>query len=100
MNWLDLLAVQGTLKSLLQHHSVKASILQHSAFLIVQLSGLGLVYFNPWELKAFLYTRGRISSEAVHVMCTGTVLKRAYLLFDCKKVISLCSCLAGQILIC
>ena len=38
MNWLDLLAVQGTLKSLLQHRSSKASILQHSAFFIVQLS--------------------------------------------------------------
>ena len=38
MDWLDLLAVQGTLKSLLQHHSSKASILQHSAFFIIQLS--------------------------------------------------------------
>ena len=38
MDWLDLLAVQGTLKSLLQHHSSKASILQHSAFFMVQLS--------------------------------------------------------------
>ena len=38
MDWFDLLAVQGTLKSLLQHHSTKASILQCSAFFIVQLS--------------------------------------------------------------
>ena len=38
MDWLDLLAAQGTLKSLLQHHSLKASILQCSAFFIVQLS--------------------------------------------------------------
>ena len=38
MDWLDLLAVQGTLKSLLQHHSSKASILQHSAFFTVQRS--------------------------------------------------------------
>ena len=38
MDWLDLLAVQGTLKSLLQHHTSKASILLHSAFFIVQLS--------------------------------------------------------------
>ena len=38
MDWLDLLAVQGTLKSLPQHHSSKASILRHSAFFIVQLS--------------------------------------------------------------
>ena len=38
MDWLDLLAVQGTLKSLLQHHSSKASVLQGSAFFMVQLS--------------------------------------------------------------
>ena len=38
IDWLDLFAVQGTLKSLLQHHSSKASILQHSAFFTVQLS--------------------------------------------------------------
>ena len=38
MDWLDLLEVQGTLKSLLQHHSSKASILRHSAFFIVQLT--------------------------------------------------------------
>ena len=38
MDWLDLLAVQGTLKSLLQHHNSKASVLRHSAFFIVQLS--------------------------------------------------------------
>ena len=42
MDWLDLLAVQGTLKSLLQHHSSKASILRHSAFFIVQLSHPGM----------------------------------------------------------
>ena len=40
MDWLDLLAVQGTLKSLLQHYSSKASIFRHSAFFIVQLSHL------------------------------------------------------------
>ena len=40
IDWFDLLTVQGTLKSLLQHHSSKASILQRSAFLMVQLSHL------------------------------------------------------------
>ena len=44
MDWLDVLVVQGTRKSLLQHHSSKASILQHSAFFIVQLS-------HTWSLK-------------------------------------------------
>ena len=40
MDWLDLLAVQGTLKSLLQHHSLKTSVLQHSVFFMVQLAHL------------------------------------------------------------
>ena len=40
IDWFDILAVQGTLKSLLQHHNLKASILRHSAFFMVQLSHL------------------------------------------------------------
>ena len=46
MDWLDLLAVQGTLKSLLQHHSSKASVFQHSAFFTVQLSHLWIISTN------------------------------------------------------
>ena len=49
MDWLDLLAVQGTLKSLLQHHSSKVSILWHSAFFIVQLSHPCMT-LEKWEL--------------------------------------------------
>ena len=52
MDWLDLLAVQGTLKSLLQHHSSKASILQHSAFFIGEGNGTPLQYScleNPMD---------------------------------------------------
>ena len=49
IDWFDLLEVQGTLKSLLQHHSSKASILQHSAFFIVQLSH---PYMTPGKIKA------------------------------------------------
>ena len=49
MDWLDLLAVQGTLKSLLQHHSSKASILQCSAFFMVQLSH---PYMTTGKIKA------------------------------------------------
>ena len=49
MDWLDLLAVQGMLKSLIQHHSSKASILWHSAFFIVQLSH---PYMTPGETVA------------------------------------------------
>ena len=50
MDWLDLFAVQRTLKSLLQHHSSKASILLHSAFIIVQLSHL---YMTTGKTTAF-----------------------------------------------
>ena len=49
MDWLDLLAVPGTLKSLLQHHSSKASILWHSAFLIVQLTSI----HDYWKNHSF-----------------------------------------------
>ena len=49
MDWLDLLVVQGTLKSLLQHHSPKASILQCSAFFIVQLT----LIHDYWENHSF-----------------------------------------------
>ena len=48
IDYFDLLAVQGTLKSLLQHHNLKASILQHSAFFMVQLSHL---YICTWLLE-------------------------------------------------
>ena len=48
MDWLDLLAVQGTLKSLLQHHSSKASILRHSAFFTVQLNHVQL-FWDPMD---------------------------------------------------
>ena len=59
MGWLDLLAVQGTLKSLLQHHSSKASVLQGSAFFMVHLSHPymttgKIIAFNKLFTKAFL----------------------------------------------
>ena len=60
MDWLDILAVQGTLKGLLQHHSSKASILQHSAFFIVQLS-------HPYIItgKAIALTRWTFVSKVM-----------------------------------
>ena len=51
MDWLDLLAVQGTLKSLHQHHSSKPSILRLSAFFTVQLSHLYMTSGLPWWLR-------------------------------------------------
>ena len=53
MDWLDLLAVQGTLKSLLQHHSSKASILRRSAFFTVQLSSI----HDHWKNHSFRLDR-------------------------------------------
>ena len=63
MDWLDLLAVQGTLKSLLQHHSSKASILQHSAFFIVQLS-------HPYTItgKTIALTRWTFVGEVMSLL--------------------------------
>ena len=52
IDWLDLLAVQGTLRSLLQHHSSKASILRHSAFFMVQLTSI----HDYWKNHSFDYT--------------------------------------------
>ena len=54
MDWLDLLAVQGTLKSLLQHHSSKASILWCSAFFIVQFSHPYIVYYEVWLIVSVI----------------------------------------------
>ena len=64
MDWLDLLAVQGTLKSLLQHNSSKASILQHSAFFIVQLSH---PYMTYGETKAL--TRWTFIDKVMSLLC-------------------------------
>ena len=70
MDWLDLLAVQGTLKSLLQHHSSKASILQHAAFFTVQLScPYNFTNYNDWteiSLNSFI---SKSSSLCWGVLC-------------------------------
>ena len=68
MDWLDLLAVQGTLKSLLQQHSSKASTLRHSAFFIVQLSH---PYMTPGKTIAF--TRGTFVGKVMS-KCIGILL--------------------------
>ena len=61
-DWLDLLTVQGTLKSLLQHHSSKASILRRSAFFMVQLSHL-----NMTTGKAIVLTRWTFVGKVKHL---------------------------------
>ena len=61
MDWLDLLAVQGTLKNLLRHHSSKASLLQHSAFFIVQLSHPYMTTGNTIALTRWTFV-GKVMS--------------------------------------
>ena len=61
MDWLDLLAVQRTLKSHLQHHSLKASILQTSAFFMVQLSKQLYMTIGKSKMLGGIYPRGMIS---------------------------------------
>ena len=61
MDWLDLLAVQGTLKSLLQHHNSKASILQLSAFFIVQFSHLYMTIGKTIALTRWTFV-GKVMS--------------------------------------
>ena len=63
IDWLDLLAVQGTLKSLLQNHSSKASILWHSAFFIIQLS-----YSYMTTGKTMVFTRWTFVSQVMFVL--------------------------------
>ena len=74
MDWLDLLAVQGTLKSLYQHHSSKASILWHSAFFIVQLS-------HPFMItrKTIALTRWTFVGKVISLLFT--VLSRLIIAF-------------------
>ena len=68
MDWLDLLAVQGTLKSLLQHHSSKASILRRSAFFIVQLSHPNMTTGKTIDLTIWTFV-GNVSAFLIH--CLG-----------------------------
>jgi len=87
MDWLDLFAVQGTLKSLLQHHTSKASILQHSAFSTVQLS-------HPYMTtgKTIALTRqtfvGKVMSLLLHMLSrlVITFLPRSKRLLIIKRV--------------
>ena len=80
MDWLDLLAVQGTLKSLLQHHNSKASILQCSAFFMVQLSH---PYMTTGKITAL--TIGTFISKVMSLLFNILSLSSVFLIF--KKVL-------------
>ena len=76
MDWLDLLAVQGTLVSLLQHHSSKASILQHSAFFIVQLSHPYMTYWKNHNLRILSNANYTLQEEENHLKPVALLLCR------------------------
>ena len=67
MDWLDLLVVQGTLKSLIEHHSSKASILQHSAFFIVQLSHPYMTTGKTIAMTRWTFV-GKVMSLLFHIL--------------------------------
>ena len=67
MDWLDLLVVQGTLKSLLQHHRSKASVLRHSAFFIVQLSHLYMTTGKTIALTRWTFV-GKVMSLLFNIL--------------------------------
>ena len=86
MNWLDLLAVEGTLESLLQHHSSKASILQRSAFFIAQLSH---AYMTTG--KTIALTIGTFVGKVVSLLFN--ILSRFVIAFLPRSSLLLISCL-------
>ena len=67
MDWLNLLAVQGTLKSLLQHHSSKASVLRHSAFFTVQLSHPYMTIGKTIALTRWIFV-GKVMSLLLNML--------------------------------
>ena len=97
MDWLDLLAVQGTLKSLQQHHSSKASILQCSAFFIVQLS-------HPYMTtgKTIALTRGTFVGKVMSLLFNTlsrlviTFLPRSKRSFNFMAAVIICSDFGAQ----
>ena len=97
MDWLDLLAVQGTLKSLLQHHSSKASILRHLAFFIVQLS-------HPYVTtgKTIALTRSTFVGKVMPLLFNMlsrlviTFLPRGKHLFNFIAAVTICSDFGAQ----
>ena len=92
MDWLDLLAVQGTLKSLLQYYSSKASILQHSAFFIVQLSHQYMTTGKTIDLTTWTFV-GKVLSLLFNMLSrlVITFLPRSKRLFYFMAAVTICS---------
>ena len=92
IDWLDLLAVQGTLKSLLQHHSSKASIFQRSAFFMVQLSHPYMTTGKIITLARWTYV-GKVKSLLFNMLSR---LVRSFLPSSKDLLISWCSQFGAQ----
>ena len=92
MDWLDLLAVQGTLKSVLQHHSSKASILQCSAFFTVQLSHPYMTTGKTIALTRQMFV-GKVISQLFNMLSrlVITFLPRKVFNFNFMAAITICS---------
>jgi len=87
MDWLDLLAVQGTLKSLLQHHSSKASILRHWAFFTVQLSHPYMTTGKTIALTRWTFV-GKVMSLLLNMLSRLSCSKLPTLLLICTFFVS------------
>ena len=72
IDWFDLLAVQGTLESLLQHHNLKASVLQHSAFFMVQLSHPYMTTRKTIVLTIWTFV-GKVMSQLFNMLSTFVI---------------------------
>ena len=92
MDWLDLLAVQGTLKSLLQHNSLKASILRCSAFFTVQLSHPYMITGKTIPLTRWTFV-GKVMSLLLNMLSrlVITFLSRSKLSFNFMPAVTICS---------
>jgi len=84
MDWLDLLAVQETLKSLLQHHSSKASILWHSAFFTVQLSHPYMTIGKTIALTRWIFI-GKVMSLLLNMLCRLVIRRKGRIYPFCAE---------------
>ena len=91
IDWFDLLALQGTLKSLLQHHSSKASVLLHSAFFMVQMSHLYMTTGKtiPLTRQTFVGNVPRVSRIMFFPALTHSLCGHAYFAYLCSHIIQL-----------
>ena len=93
MDWLDLLAVQGTLKSLLQYHTSKTSILQHSAFFMVQLSHPYMTTWKPIALTRQTFV-GKVMSLLFNMLSSFSSKEQAS--FNFMAAVTICSNFGAQ----